>query len=405
MSNTDLSRSYFNREPGRPVFVSLLVYLDDSWPKDHDAETLVLDAATDCGLLIRPKPGRAVLMHQDAVHRLSAPSAGAGRPRYSLVWKLVMLPKPPGDVTAGGEAAAAPAALEGSAGTAGRGGGAWGLGGALCLSRPEWGEATYFGSAARLQALVRGAGKRGDRGGGGAGARGGVGAGARGGVGAGPRRIAGLCGAAARQPAPAARRRVSVRIAEVSEAVAAANGVATNGVPKIVIPPPAPAPAPAPVISPEAFRDIVPPAKAYETVVGLGAARTTMPWQKVLFMGVLAGIYIGLGGLLLLTVGGNCPGLAASNPGLQKMVVGSFGLPVGLILVMVCGAELFTGNVALMTAAAIERKATLQQVASNWALSFTGNMLGAALLVWIVAATGLMTPASSAGPILEGRAA
>jgi hypothetical protein len=69
MSNTDLSRSYFNREPGRPVFVSLLVYLDDSWPKDHDAETLVLDAATDCGLLIRPKPGRAVLMHQDAVHR------------------------------------------------------------------------------------------------------------------------------------------------------------------------------------------------------------------------------------------------------------------------------------------------------------------------------------------------
>jgi hypothetical protein len=53
-----------------------------------------------------------------------------------------------------------------------------------------------------------------------------------------------------------------VRIAEVSEAVAAANGVATNGVPKIVIPPPAPAPAPAPVISPEAFRDIVPPAKA-----------------------------------------------------------------------------------------------------------------------------------------------
>ena len=36
------------------------------------------------------------------------------------------------------------------------------------------------------------------------------------------------------------------------------------------------------------------------------------------------------------------------------MVIGSFGLPVGLILCMVCGAELFTGNVAMMTAAVIE---------------------------------------------------
>lgn len=50
--------------------------------------------------------------------------------------------------------------------------------------------------------------------------------------------------------------------------------------------------------------------------------------------------------------GGACPGLASSNPGLQKMVYGAFGLPFGLLLVLLCGAELFTGNTALITAAA-----------------------------------------------------
>ena len=52
-----------------------------------------------------------------------------------------------------------------------------------------------------------------------------------------------------------------------------------------------------------------------------------------------------------LVVGGACPGLVSSNPGLQKMVYGAFGLPFGLFLVLLCGAELFTGNTALLTAA------------------------------------------------------
>ncbi len=51
---------------------------------------VVVIAQTDLGLVVRPKRYRAVLMDQDVLHRVSAPSAAAGgRPRYSLVWKLV----------------------------------------------------------------------------------------------------------------------------------------------------------------------------------------------------------------------------------------------------------------------------------------------------------------------------
>ena len=40
-----------------------------------------------------------------------------------------------------------------------------------------------------------------------------------------------------------------------------------------------------------------------------------------------------------------------SNPGLQKLLLGLVGLPTGLLMVLVCGGELFTGNTALLTAA------------------------------------------------------
>ncbi len=63
---------------------------------------------------------------------------------------------------------------------------------------------------------------------------------------------------------------------------------------------------------------------------------------------------------------------AQTNPGLQKLVAGAFGLPFGLFMVLVCGAELFTGNTCIMAAAAYEGAVTPVDVLKNWALSFTG---------------------------------
>ena len=84
---------YFNREPGRPLFVSILLYLNDSWPDEYQSETMIMDRRLQVGLFVRPQPGRVFLMDQDLNHRISAPSALAnGRPRYSLVWKSVFFP-------------------------------------------------------------------------------------------------------------------------------------------------------------------------------------------------------------------------------------------------------------------------------------------------------------------------
>ena len=122
---------YYNREPGKPLLVSLLIYLNEAWPEPWDAETLVLDPATGTGVFIRPQPGRVVLMDQDLLHRLSAPSRLAGRPRYRLVWKLALLPRP----RVGRRAGAGAGAAEEEAPP-------------CSIARPEWGRPMPFGSAA-----------------------------------------------------------------------------------------------------------------------------------------------------------------------------------------------------------------------------------------------------------------
>jgi len=84
---------YPNRQPGKPLFVSLLVYLNSHWQSNWEAPTMFLDLETDTCMAVLPKLGRAVLMDQDVTHKVCAPAASAGRPRYSVVWKLLLMPR------------------------------------------------------------------------------------------------------------------------------------------------------------------------------------------------------------------------------------------------------------------------------------------------------------------------
>jgi hypothetical protein len=91
---TDVYGRYPNRSRGQPRFMSCLLYLNDEWNDDWGAPTRFLDLPTDQYYEVRPRPGRCVFMDQDISHTVVAPSQSAGkRPRYSLVWKLILHPK------------------------------------------------------------------------------------------------------------------------------------------------------------------------------------------------------------------------------------------------------------------------------------------------------------------------
>jgi 2OG-Fe(II) oxygenase superfamily len=92
---TDVYGRYPNRSTGKPRFVSCIVYLNEEWhSSDWGAPTRFFDVATDTAVDIEAKPGRVVIMDQDITHSVVAPLRAAGkRPRYSLVWKLILHPK------------------------------------------------------------------------------------------------------------------------------------------------------------------------------------------------------------------------------------------------------------------------------------------------------------------------
>lgn len=92
---TDVYGRYPNRIAGKPRFMSALVYLNDEWNREEwGASTRFLDTPTGKYYQVLPTPGRVVIMDQDMTHSVEAPTAAAGkRPRYSLVWKLILHPK------------------------------------------------------------------------------------------------------------------------------------------------------------------------------------------------------------------------------------------------------------------------------------------------------------------------
>lgn len=56
-----------------------------------------------------------------------------------------------------------------------------------------------------------------------------------------------------------------------------------------------------------------------------GEKKAAATATKTFLMGIISGCHIAFGALLAITVGGNCPGLASTNPGLQKILFGAFG--------------------------------------------------------------------------------
>ncbi|MBR0308084.1 MAG: formate/nitrite transporter family protein [Mogibacterium sp.] len=105
-------------------------------------------------------------------------------------------------------------------------------------------------------------------------------------------------------------------------------------------------------------------------------------------LSMLAGAYIGFGILLVFTLSG-----ALAGAPYTKLVMGCcFG--VALSLVVIAGAELFTGNNLVMTAGVLRKTVTLGDACKLWAVCWLGNLAGSVLLALIFAMTGLYSDAT-----------
>ena len=126
------------------------------------------------------------------------------------------------------------------------------------------------------------------------------------------------------------------------------------------------------------------PFEMSKAISSIGERKANETIFELFIFGILAGIYIAFGAAVATSVlsGGTL------DAGVAKFLAGSV-FSVGLILVLILGSELFTGNI-LMTIGLIYQKYSLVKVLRNWLIVYFGNFLGGIIIAWLVFNSGLL---------------
>jgi len=134
-----------------------------------------------------------------------------------------------------------------------------------------------------------------------------------------------------------------------------------------------------------ALEDNAPKTIAETVAQKVGVTKATSPWLSVFVLGILAGAYIGFGGMLATTA--TFDAAAKVGVGLSK-VLGGAVFSVGLMLVVIAGAELFTGN-NLMVSSVMLGEITFSTMLRRWGIVFIANFIGSIIVALLFFYSGL----------------
>jgi len=143
---------------------------------------------------------------------------------------------------------------------------------------------------------------------------------------------------------------------------------------------------------PEDFEHRSPQALAQMVTKAVGVKKATASLLNILILGVLAGVYIGFGAALATLVGHDAARYVGL--GIAQILVGAV-FSVGLMLVVIAGAELFTGN-NLMIASVLGKEYGVRRLLGRWGLVYLANFAGSVLLAALMFESGLWKMASNA---------
>lgn len=129
------------------------------------------------------------------------------------------------------------------------------------------------------------------------------------------------------------------------------------------------------------------PAETLKALIETSKVKSSMPIKRMVIFGIFAGAYIAFAG-----AGANMAayGLLSSTEtfGLGKILSGTI-FTVGLIMVVLGGAELFTGNTT-MIAAVIDKRITVSSMLKNWVIVYICNFIGGVLIAFMVYYSGVL---------------
>lgn len=128
------------------------------------------------------------------------------------------------------------------------------------------------------------------------------------------------------------------------------------------------------------------PGEVAKAIVNVNVKRAKLQTKSCIILGILAGIFIGFGATGSILISQSIGNL---DPGLAKFM-SAIVFPVGLMLIVMCGGELFTGN-NLMTLALIDKKITIKDVLRNWSIVYVANFIGAIILALVIFYSGTIS--------------
>ncbi len=131
--------------------------------------------------------------------------------------------------------------------------------------------------------------------------------------------------------------------------------------------------------------DALAPAEIEAKAEDLGVSKTSMSLGQSFGLSLMAGAFIAMGAMFFCLVVGD-PDL----PFAVQRVLGGALFSTGLLLVVTCGAELFTGNTMIVMTAASKR-ISWGAVLKNWVVVFVGNLIGSLVIVGLVYLSGMTT--------------
>ncbi|HUF40110.1 MAG TPA: formate/nitrite transporter family protein, partial [Anaerolineales bacterium] len=135
---------------------------------------------------------------------------------------------------------------------------------------------------------------------------------------------------------------------------------------------------------PATTQDALIPAQMALKAEQTGVIKANLDFLTTFMLAILAGGFIALGAIFATTVTAGSSGFLSF--GISRLI-GGLVFCIGLILVVVAGAELFTGNNLIVMAWA-SRKVTTAKLLRNWGIVYLGNLVGSLLTAVMIAVSG-----------------
>lgn len=111
--------------------------------------------------------------------------------------------------------------------------------------------------------------------------------------------------------------------------------------------------------------------------------KKNLSFTNFCLLAILGGAFIALGGLLTVMVAGGMPGIGEANPGLIKFMAGAL-FPVGLIMVSITGADLFTSDCAAFSFPLLKKQITSATFIKYLLISFLFNFVGTQIIAFLL---------------------